>query len=35
MMVALFGLGGVLGTALVVGRRRGIRSTGFAAAALA
>ena len=34
-MVALFGLGGVLGTALVVGRRRGIRSTGFAAAALA
>jgi putative membrane protein len=34
-VIALFGVGGVLGTALVVGRRRGIRSTGFASAAVA
>ena len=33
-MVALFGLGGVIGTAFVVARRRGIRSIGFAATAL-
>ena len=33
-MVALFGLGGVIGTLLVVARRRGIRSIGFAATAL-
>jgi putative membrane protein len=33
-MVALFGLAGVIGTAIVVGRRRGIRSIGFAATAL-
>ncbi|RZS65951.1 putative membrane protein [Agromyces ramosus] len=33
-VVALFGLGGVIGTLLVVARRRGIRSIGFAAAAL-
>ena len=33
-MVALFGLVGVIGTAIVVGRRRGIRSIGFAATAL-
>jgi putative membrane protein len=33
-VVALFGLVGVIGTAVVVGRRRGIRSIGFAAAAL-
>ena len=32
--VALFGLAGVIGTAIVVGRRRGIRSIGFAATAL-
>lgn len=33
-VLALFALVGVLGTALVVGRRRGIRSIGFASAAL-
>jgi putative membrane protein len=33
-MVALFGLVGVIGTAIIVGRRRGIRSIGFAATAL-
>ncbi|WP_136708020.1 YhgE/Pip family protein [Agromyces sp. H66] len=33
-MVALFGLVGVIGTAVVVGRRRGIRSIGLAATAL-
>ncbi|MDQ0892724.1 YhgE/Pip family protein [Agromyces ramosus] len=33
-VLALFGLVGVIGTAVVVGRRRGIRSIGFAAAAL-
>lgn len=33
-VVALFGLAGVIGTALVVARRRGIRSIGFAATAL-
>ncbi|WP_082589992.1 YhgE/Pip family protein [Agromyces sp. Soil535] len=33
-VVALFGLIGVIGTALVVARRRGIRSIGFAATAL-
>ncbi|WP_139416801.1 YhgE/Pip family protein [Agromyces laixinhei] len=33
-VLVVFGLVGVLGTALVVGRRRGIRSIGFAAAAL-
>lgn len=33
-MVALFGLVGVIGTLFAVGRRRGIRSIGFAAAAL-
>ncbi len=33
-MVALFGLGGLIGTLLVVARRRGIRSIGFAATAL-
>ena len=32
--VALFGLAGLIGTAIVVGRRRGIRSIGFAATAL-
>jgi putative membrane protein len=34
-VIALFGLIGVLGTTVVVGRRRGIRSTGFATAAVA
>lgn len=33
-VLVVFGLVGVLGTAIVVGRRRGIRSIGFAAAAL-
>ncbi|RXZ69367.1 YhgE/Pip family protein [Agromyces albus] len=33
-MVALFGLAGLIGTAMVVARRRGIRSIGFASAAL-
>ncbi|GAA4370820.1 YhgE/Pip family protein [Agromyces bauzanensis] len=33
-MVSLFGLVGVIGTAVVVGRRRGIRSIGLAATAL-
>lgn len=33
-VLVVFGLVGVLGTTLVVGRRRGIRSIGFAAAAL-
>lgn len=33
-VMVLFGLVGVIGTAVVVGRRRGIRSIGFAAAAL-
>ena len=33
-MVALFGLVGVIGTAIVVGRRRGIRSIGFVSTAL-
>lgn len=33
-VLVVFGLVGVFGTALVVGRRRGIRSIGFAAAAL-
>ncbi|WP_448810415.1 YhgE/Pip family protein [Agromyces bauzanensis] len=33
-VVALFGVAGVIGTALVVARRRGIRSIGFAATAL-
>ncbi|HEY9365061.1 MAG TPA: YhgE/Pip family protein [Agromyces sp.] len=33
-VLVVFGLVGVLGTAVVVGRRRGIRSIGFAAAAL-
>ncbi|KRC63114.1 hypothetical protein ASE14_04900 [Agromyces sp. Root81] len=33
-VLAVFGLVGVIGTGLVVGRRRGIRSIGFAAAAL-
>ncbi|MCD2442557.1 YhgE/Pip family protein [Agromyces sp. SYSU K20354] len=33
-VIALFGLIGVVGTTIVVGRRRGIRSIGFAAAAL-
>ncbi len=33
-VIALFGLIGVAGTLFVVGRRRGIRSIGFAAAAL-
>jgi len=33
-MVALFGLVGVAGTAIVVGRRRGIRSIGFVSTAL-
>ncbi|MFD4420932.1 YhgE/Pip family protein [Agromyces sp. NPDC058484] len=33
-MVALFGVVGVIGTAVVVGRRRGIRSIGFASTAL-
>ncbi len=33
-MVALFGLVGVVGTAIVVGRRRGIRSIGFVSTAL-
>ncbi|WP_022890524.1 YhgE/Pip domain-containing protein [Agromyces italicus] len=33
-VLALFGLLGVVGTAFVVGRRRGIRSIGFAATAL-
>lgn len=33
-ILALFGVVGVIGTAIVVGRRRGIRSIGFAAAAL-
>ncbi|AWB95831.1 YhgE/Pip domain-containing protein [Agromyces badenianii] len=32
--LAVFGLAGVLGTGLVIGRRRGVRSIGFAAAAL-
>ena len=32
--LALFGLVGVVGTTIVVGRRRGIRSIGFASAAL-
>ncbi|PWC03880.1 YhgE/Pip family protein [Agromyces badenianii] len=32
--LAVFGLVGVLGTGLVMGRRRGVRSIGFAAAAL-
>jgi putative membrane protein len=33
-MVALFGLAGVIGTAIAVARRRGIRSIGFASTAL-
>ena len=33
-VIALFGLIGVVGTLFVVGRRRGVRSIGFAAAAL-
>lgn len=33
-VLALFGLVGVIGTTIVVGRRRGIRSIGFASAAL-
>lgn len=33
-VLVVFGLVGVIGTAIVVGRRRGIRSIGFAAAAL-
>ena len=33
-VIALFGLVGVIGTALVVARKRGIRSIGFAATAL-
>ncbi|HET6673070.1 MAG TPA: YhgE/Pip domain-containing protein [Agromyces sp.] len=33
-MIALFGLIGVIGTAIVVGRRRGIRSIGFVSTAL-
>jgi putative membrane protein len=33
-MVALYGLAGVIGTAIAVARRRGIRSIGFASTAL-
>lgn len=33
-IIALFGVGAMIGTAIVVGRRRGIRSIGFAATAL-
>jgi putative membrane protein len=33
-VIALFGFVGVIGTALVVARKRGIRSIGFAATAL-